>query len=31
MDKPNHFVVTVTVKNTGSNPHGFDLYMSYLT
>ena len=31
MDKPIIFVVTVTVKNTGSNPHGFDLYMSYLT
>ena len=31
MDSPNHFVANVTVKNTSSNSHGFELYMSYLT
>ena len=31
MDKPNHFVVLVTVKNTGNISFGFELFQSYLS
>lgn len=30
MDSPNHFVVSVTVKNTGDMGFGFELFMSFL-
>jgi hypothetical protein len=31
MDKPDHFVVNVTVKNTGNVSFGFELFMSFLS
>ena len=30
MNTPDHFVAQVTVKNTGTAGHGFDLFMSFL-
>lgn len=30
MDKPDHFVVFVTVRNTGDITWGFELFMSFL-
>jgi hypothetical protein len=30
MNSPDHFVAQVTVKNTGTAGHGFDLFMSFL-
>jgi hypothetical protein len=31
MDQPDHYVVTVNVKNTSKHDFGFELYMSYLS
>lgn len=31
MNTPDHFVARVTVKNTGTAGHGFDLFMSFLS
>ncbi|HET9620242.1 MAG TPA: hypothetical protein VFP84_02665 [Kofleriaceae bacterium] len=31
MDAPDHFIVEVTVKNTGNIDWGFELFMSFLS